>query len=96
MIYELLNCSFVDGVDPLPDAQDGDEFWLCKMAQRNKGTPLFTGKKIKIIGGDWSNVKQDDNFACDIHAVFTEFDWIQTEKEPINPRQPENQDMRPK
>ncbi len=81
MIYELLNCSFVDGVDPLPNAQDGDEFWSCKMAQKDKQTPLFVGKKIFIFGGDWSNVKPDDNFTRDEHVVFTEFDWVENTNE---------------
>lgn len=81
MIYEMLNCSFVDGVDPIPNAQDGDEFWLCKMAQRDKQTPLFVGKKIFILGGDWSNVKPDPNFTRDEHAVFTEFEWSESTHE---------------
>jgi len=84
MIYEMLNCSFIDHVDPLPTAEDGDIFISCKMSQRTK-TPLFVGKKITILGGDWSNVVLDDNFIRDEHAVFCEHTWVEDDTPPQRP-----------
>jgi hypothetical protein len=81
----MLNCSFIDHVDPLPDVKDGDIFVSCKMSQRTK-TPLFTGKKITILGGDWSNVVLDDNFIRDEHAVFCEHTWAEDDTPPQRPK----------